>query len=156
MKEFRGDLKGDGIKFGIVVGRFNETITDRLLAGALDILRRSGVAEDDLYVVHVPGSFEIPLAAERLAAKVDAVVCLGAVIRGETLHFDLIASHVARGIGAAGARSGKPVTFGVLTTDNVEQAMNRAGLKFGNKGMEAALAALEMANLMRSIDEQPS
>ncbi len=151
MKERTGGLNGQGIRVGIVVSRFNEPVTDRLLQGALDVLTRSGVEGENITVVRVPGSFEIPLAAQKLAASgdLDALICLGALIRGETSHFDYLASEVTSGIGAVSRKFDLPVSFGVLTTETTEQAMNRAGLKSGNKGAEAALAALEMANLFR-------
>jgi 6,7-dimethyl-8-ribityllumazine synthase len=144
-----GALKGDGKKIAVVVSRFNEFITERLLEGAVDGLTRTGVADEEITVVRVPGAFEIPLAAKRLAASgsFHAVVCLGAVIRGETPHFDYIASEVARGIAQASLDCNVPVIFGVLTTETIEQAVERSGAKAGNKGFEAALAAVEMASL---------
>ncbi len=144
-----GALKGDGKKIAIVVSRFNEFVTTRLLDGAVDGLTRTGVADDDITVVRVPGAFEIPLAAKRLATSgtYQAVVCLGAVIRGETPHFEYISAEAARGIAQASLESNVPVIFGVITTETVEQAMERSGTKDGNRGFEAALAAVEMASL---------
>lgn len=144
-----GALKGDGKKIAIVVSRFNEFVTTRLLDGAVDGLTRTGVADDDITVVRVPGAFEIPFAAKRLATSgtYQAVVCLGAVIRGETPHFEYISAEAARGIAQASLESNVPVIFGVITTETVEQAMERSGTKDGNRGFEAALAAVEMASL---------
>ncbi|HET7751720.1 MAG TPA: 6,7-dimethyl-8-ribityllumazine synthase [Terriglobales bacterium] len=148
-----GELSGRGLHFGIVVSRFNSFITDRLLAGALDGLRRTGAREKDVEVVRVPGSFEIPAAARTLAQRgeVDAVVCLGCLLRGETLHYEVIANEVARGIGQSAQETGVPHALGVLTCDTLEQAIDRAGLKSGNKGFEAALSAVEMARLKRAM-----
>lgn len=148
-----GTLDATGMRIGIVVGRFNELVTRRLLDGAVDSLTRLGAAEHDLTVVWVPGSFEIPIAARELAehGDLDAVVCLGAVIRGETAHFDLVAQEAARGVASVHASTGVPAGFGVLTTDTVEQALDRAGGKHGNKGADAAMAAVEMASLLRSL-----
>jgi 6,7-dimethyl-8-ribityllumazine synthase len=150
---YEGKLTGEGLKFGLVVGRFNDFISTRLLDGALDNLRRHEIDDDDIDVVWVPGAFEMPLVAQRLAAsgRYDAVICLGAVIRGGTPHFDYVAAETAKGIAKAGLDSGVPVVFGVLTTDSVEQAVERAGTKAGNKGWSAATTALEMANLMRVL-----
>ncbi|HSB71712.1 MAG TPA: 6,7-dimethyl-8-ribityllumazine synthase [Candidatus Methylomirabilis sp.] len=150
---WEGALAAKGFTFGIVVSRFNEFIGARLLDGALDALRRHGVDEDRIEVVRVPGSFEIPLAAKRLAAsgRYDAVVCLGAVIRGATPHFDYIAAEVSKGVAAAALETGVPIAFGVLTTDSIEQAVERAGTKGGNKGFDAACSAIEMANLFREL-----
>ncbi len=144
-----GALKGDGKKIAIVVSRFNEFVTTRLLDGAVDGLTRTGVADEDITVVRVPGAFEIPLAAKRLATSgtYQAVVCLGAVIRGETPHFEYISAEAARGIAQASLESNVPVIFGVITTETVEQAMERSGTKDSNRGFEAALAAVEMASL---------
>ena len=149
VRETAGSLDGRGLKFGIVVSRFNRSITDALLAGALEALAAHGVVEDDIHVVHVPGAFEVPFAARRLAAggAFDALICLGAVIRGETPHFEYIAGEVTRGIGRIIADHQLPVAFGVLTTDTIEQALDRAGERHGNKGYEAATTALEMARL---------
>jgi len=151
---YEGELTGTGLRFGIVVSRFNEFITTRLLAGATDALRRHGVAEADIDVAWVPGSFEIPLVAQRMAAsgRYDAVICLGAVIRGATAHFDYVAGGAATGVARAALDTGVPVIFGILTTDTIEQAMERAGTKAGNKGAEAAMAAIEMANLLRELE----
>ena len=150
---YEGSFDGRGVKAAVVASRFNETIGRRLVDGALDCLRRHGVAEADTSVVWVPGAFELPAAAMRIASsgEVDAIVCVGAVIRGETAHFDYVAGHAANGIGEVSLRTGVPVTFGVLTTENTGQAMERAGGKAGNKGFEAALAALEMVNLFSSL-----
>lgn len=144
-----GKPKGDGKKMGIVVSRFNDFITSRLLEGALDALARTGVADEDISVVRVPGAFEIPLAAKWLSASghFNAVICLGAVIRGETPHFDYIAGEAAKGISQLSMEFSMPVVFGLLTTDNIEQAIERAGSNSGNKGFEAAMAAVEMASL---------
>jgi 6,7-dimethyl-8-ribityllumazine synthase len=148
-----GELSARGLRFGIVVSRFNSFITDRLLAGALDGLRRTGAREKDVEVVRVPGSFEIPAAARTLAERgeVDAVICLGCLLRGETLHYEVIANEVARGIGQSAQETGVPHALGVLTCDTLEQAIDRAGLKSGNKGFEAALSAVEMARLQRAV-----
>jgi 6,7-dimethyl-8-ribityllumazine synthase len=148
-----GNLTAKGYAFGIVASRFNDFITARLLDGALDALRRHGADEDKITVARVPGSFEIPLVAKRMAAsrQYDAVICLGAVIRGATPHFDYIASEVAKGVAMAGLETGVPIAFGVLTTDSIEQAVERAGTKAGNKGFDAACSAIEMANLLREL-----
>lgn len=148
-----GNLAAKGYAFGIVASRFNEFITARLLDGALDALRRHGADEDKITVARVPGSFEIPLVAKRMAAsrQYDAVICLGTVIRGATPHFEYIASEVAKGVAMAGLETGVPIAFGVLTTDSIEQAVERAGTKAGNKGFDAACAAIEMANLLREL-----
>jgi len=148
-----GNLTAKGFAFGIVASRFNDFITARLLDGALDALRRHGADEDKITVVRVPGSFEIPLVAKRMAIsrQCDAVICLGAVIRGATPHFDYIAGEVAKGVAMAGLETGVPIAFGVLTTDSIEQAVERAGTKAGNKGFDAACAAIEMANLLREL-----
>jgi len=153
MRTFEGDLLGRGWRFAIVIARFNETIGRRLLDGALDGLRRHGVADEAIAVAWVPGAFEIPLVARRLAAsgRHDAVICLGAVIRGGTPHFDYVAGNVAAGVAAAGRETGMPVIFGVLTTDTIEQAVERAGTKAGNNGFNAAVAAIEMANVLAVI-----
>lgn len=144
----------EGARFGIVVGRFNHFITDRLLEGAIDALVRHGVSREHIAVARTPGAFEIPFAVRRLAksGKVDAVIALGAVIRGATPHFDYVAGEAAKGCGAAMQESGVPVLFGVLTTDTIEQAIERAGTKAGNKGSEAALSAIEMVSLARTMD----
>jgi 6,7-dimethyl-8-ribityllumazine synthase len=148
-----GNLTAKGYAFGIVASRFNDFITARLLDGALDALRRHGADEDRITVARVPGSFEIPLVAKRMAAsrQYDAVICLGTVIRGATPHFEYIAGEVAKGVAMAGLETGVPVAFGVLTTDSIEQAVERAGTKAGNKGFDAACAAIEMANLLREL-----
>jgi len=148
-----GQLTAKGFSFGIVASRFNDFITARLLEGALDALRRHGAEEERIVIAKVPGSYEIPLVAKRMAAskQYDAVICLGAVIRGATPHFDYIASEVAKGVAMAGLETGVPIAFGVLTTDSIEQAIERAGSKAGNKGFDAACSAIEMANLMREL-----
>jgi 6,7-dimethyl-8-ribityllumazine synthase len=148
-----GKLLGQGLKFGLVVSRFNDFITRKLLEGAKDALLRHGVAEENIDVAWVPGSFEIPLIAKQLAQtqKYNAVICLGTVIRGATPHFEYIAAEVAKGVAKVGLDSGLPVIFGVITADTLEQAVERAGTKMGNKGFEAAVYAIEMANLMKSI-----
>ncbi len=153
MKKIEGKLTGKGLKIGIVVGRFNEFISGKLLEGSLDALRRHDTSEDDVEVAWVPGSYEIPLVAKKMAAtdKYDAVICLGAVIRGSTPHFDYVANEVAKGVAMVGLETGKPVIFGVITTDSLEQAIERAGTKSGNKGFDAAMSAIEMANLMKEI-----
>ena len=156
-KTIEGSLvNGGGDRYGIVAGRFNGFISESLLKGALDGLRRHGVDEDRIDVVWVPGAFEIPLAARKMAASgiYDAVICLGCVIRGATSHFDYVAGEAAKGIADAARDTGVPVIFGVLTTENLEQAIERAGTKAGNRGWDAALAALEMADLMRRLGEQ--
>jgi len=149
-----GALDGRGLRVAIVVSRFNDFISERLLAGALDCLRRHGVQEKDMTVARVPGAFEIPVAARRLALsrKHDAVVCVGCVIRGETSHYEQICAEVARGVAAVALEAGLPVTFGVLTTENLHQAIERAGAKGANKGWDAALAAIEMVSLFRSLE----
>lgn len=148
-----GQLLADGKKFAIVVSRFNSFITDRLVEGALDVLRRSGASEENIVIAKVPGAFEIPLAAKKFAdsKKFDAVICLGAVIRGATPHFDVVVAEVSKGTAVIGLESGLPVLFGVLTTETIEQAVERAGTKAGNKGSEAATAAIEMVNLMELL-----
>lgn len=153
MKIYEGKLSADGIKVGIVAARFNEFITSKLLSGALDCLKRENVAESDIEVAWVPGAFEIPLIASRMAAsgRYDAVICLGAVIRGNTSHYDYVCSEVSKGIAHVSLSSGIPMMFGVLTTDNIEQAIERAGTKAGNKGAECAHGAIEMVNLMREM-----
>jgi 6,7-dimethyl-8-ribityllumazine synthase len=150
---FEGKLEAKGLKFGIVVSRFNSFISERLLEGALDALIRHGGSDGDIHVARVPGAFEIPLAAKKLACsgKYDAVICLGAVIRGSTPHFDYVASEVSKGVASASLDSGVPIAFGVLTTDTIEQAVERAGTKAGNKGFEAAVTAIETANLLKAL-----
>ena len=149
------NLIAEGKKFAIVVSRFNDFITEKLVGGAVDALTRSGTKTDDIDIVKVPGAFEIPLVALKLAAKKrhDAVICLGAVIRGATPHFDYVSAEVSKGVAAASMETGMPIIFGVLTTDNLEQAIERAGSKAGNKGWDAALAAVEMANLMGAVEK---
>lgn len=153
MRNVEGKLVATGLKFALIVSRFNSFITERLLEGALDCLRRQGVSDDGLTVVRVPGAWEIPLVARRLAqAKAyDAVICLGAVIRGSTPHFDYVAAEVSKGIAQVSLDSGVPVAFGILTTENLEQAIERAGSKAGNKGFAAAEAAIEMVNLLKEL-----
>ncbi|HSB34659.1 MAG TPA: 6,7-dimethyl-8-ribityllumazine synthase [Nitrospirota bacterium] len=152
-KIIQGDLSGKGLKFGIVAARFNDFITARLLDGAVDALERHGVAESDIEVVKVPGSYEIPLAARMMAQakKYNAVICLGAVIRGATPHFEYVSAEVSKGVAAVSLETGLPVIFGVLTTDTIEQAIERAGTKSGNKGWDAALSAIEMANVVKQM-----
>ena len=153
MKTIEGKLIAQGVKVGIVAARFNEFITSRLLSGAMDGLSRHGVREDEVDLAWVPGAFEIPLAASKMAksGKYDAVLCLGAVIRGSTGHYDYVCSEVSKGVAAAALDSGTPVLFGVLTCDTLEQAIERAGSKAGNKGFECAEGAIEMANLLRQF-----
>jgi len=156
-KFIEGQLSASGLRFGIVVGRFNSFISDRLLEGALDALIRHGGSDDLIEVVKVPGAFEIPLAAQKMAGrKYDAVICLGAVIRGSTPHFDYVSSEVSKGVASVGLDSGIPIAFGVLTTDSIEQAIERAGTKAGNKGFEAAVTAIEMASLMKQLTLAPA
>lgn len=152
-KTFRGSLRGDGLHIGIVVGRFNEFISKELLAGALDTLTQLGVAEGDVDVAWVPGSFEIPVVAKHMACcgRYDAVICLGAVIRGATAHFDMVAGQATAGIARVGVDTGVPIVFGVLTTDTIEQAIERAGTKAGNKGRDAAQTAVETATLLSQL-----
>jgi 6,7-dimethyl-8-ribityllumazine synthase len=152
-KIHEANLIAEGKKFALVVSRFNDFITDKLLSGAVDALVRSGAAPDDIEVVKVPGAFEIPLAAKRMAGteRFDAIVCLGAVIRGSTPHFDYVSAEVSKGVAAVGLEADVPVIFGVITTDTIEQAIERAGAKAGNKGWSAAMAAVEMANLFGAI-----
>ena len=152
-KNFEGNLIGTGLKIGIVIARFNEFITGKLLSGANDALTRHGVDENDIEIMWVPGAFEIPLAAKKMAntKMYDAVITLGAVIRGATPHFDYVASEVAKGVAAVNLQADVPVVFGVLTTDSIEQAIERAGTKSGNKGYEAGVTAIEMANLLKQI-----
>jgi 6,7-dimethyl-8-ribityllumazine synthase len=150
---FQGKLAGDGLRIAVVAGRFNELITERLLAGAMDGLARQGVDEQAIDIAWVPGSFEIPVAARKLACtgRYDAIICLGAVIRGATAHFEHVAGQAAAGIARVATDTGVPVIFGVLTTDTIDQAIERAGAKSGNKGFEAAQSAIEMANLFKQI-----
>ncbi|MHC0038539.1 6,7-dimethyl-8-ribityllumazine synthase [Pseudoneobacillus sp. C159] len=153
-KVFEGNLVGTGLKIGIVVARFNEFITSKLLDGAEDALKRHGVNDEDITLMWVPGAFEIPLAAKKLADKgdFDAVITLGTVIRGSTPHFEYVSSEVAKGVANIGMQSGVPIIFGVLTTDSIEQAIERAGTKAGNKGYEAAVGAIEMGNLYKNFN----
>ncbi len=153
MSNLEGMLLGKGLKFGVVVSRFNEFITKKLLEGAQDALLRHGVSEEDIDIAWVPGSFEIPLVAKKLAQtkKYDAVICLGAVMRGATPHFEYIAAEVIKGIAKVGLETELPVSYGVITADTLEQAIERAGTKAGNKGFDAAVNAIEMANLLRNI-----
>lgn len=153
MNIIEGKLIAEGQKIAIVAGRFNEIITNKLLGGAIDAFKRHGGNENDIDVAWVPGSFEIPLVAKKMAEskKYDAVICLGAVIRGATAHFEMVANETTKGIAAASLQTGVPVIFGVLTTDNIEQAVERAGSKAGNKGFEAATTAIEMVNLIKQL-----
>jgi 6,7-dimethyl-8-ribityllumazine synthase len=152
-KVYEGKLVGEDLKFGVVVGRFNEFISGKLLSGALDALKRHGIAEEDVEVAWVPGAFEIPLVAKKMAKtdKYDAIICLGAVIRGATPHFDYVCAEASKGVAKIGLDTELPVMFGVITTDTIEQAIERAGTKAGNKGWDAAIGALEMANLMEQF-----
>ncbi|WP_442598963.1 6,7-dimethyl-8-ribityllumazine synthase [Neobacillus sp. D3-1R] len=152
-KVFEGHLVGTGLRVGIVVGRFNEFITSKLLSGAQDALKRHGVSEDHVDIAWVPGAFEIPLIAQKMAKSnnYDAVITLGTVIRGSTPHFDYVCNETAKGVASTALNTGVPVIFGVLTTDSIEQAIERAGTKAGNKGWEAAVSAIEMANLYRAL-----
>jgi 6,7-dimethyl-8-ribityllumazine synthase len=153
IKTYEGKLVANGLKFGVVIGRFNEFISSKLYGGVVDGLVRHGADENDIEAAWVPGAFEIPLVAQKLAAskKYDAVICIGAVIRGSTAHFDFVASEVSKGIAKVSLDTGVPVIFGVLTTDTIEQAIERAGTKAGNKGYDAAVTAIEMANLLKQI-----
>lgn len=154
-KVIEGQLISCNSKYAIVVSRFNEFINNKLLGGALDCLSRHGVKEEEIEIVWVPGAFEIPLIAQKLArnTKYDAIICLGTVIRGATPHFDYVSAEVSKGIATVSLNSDKPVIFGVLTTDSIEQAIERAGTKVGNKGWDAAMAALEMINLIKEINK---
>ena len=153
MKTYEGNLVSEGLKFGIIVGRFNEFIGSKLLSGAIDALKRHGANEDDIEIAWVPGAFEIPLIAKKMAKskKYDAVICLGAVIKGATAHFEYVSGEVTKGIAMASLETEVPVIFGVLTTETIEQAIERAGTKAGNKGFEAGVTAIEMANLLNSF-----
>lgn len=153
MKTFEGDLQASKLKFGIIVSRFNDFITSKLLDGAVDTLVRHGAAATDIDIYKVPGAFEIPLLAKKLgeAKKHNALICLGTVIRGATPHFDVVVNEVSKGVAAASLETGMPMGFGVLTTDSIEQAIERAGTKSGNKGADAAMCAIEMARLMKQI-----
>jgi 6,7-dimethyl-8-ribityllumazine synthase len=148
-----GTLDAKGFRFGLIVSRFNHFITERLADGALDALRRHGARDEDLEIVKVPGSWEIPLLAKQMAAsgRYDAIVCLGALIRGGTIHFDVLSAEVTKGVAQVMLESGVPISFGILTTDTIEQAIERAGTKMGNKGWQAAEAAIEMASLLRAV-----
>ncbi|GGG20375.1 6,7-dimethyl-8-ribityllumazine synthase [Paenibacillus aceti] len=150
---FEGHLVSEGLKYAIVVGRFNEFITSKLLSGALDALQRHGVKDEEVHVAWVPGAFEIPFAAQKLAesGKYDAVITLGTVIRGSTTHYDYVCNEVAKGVAAIGLKTGVPTIFGIVTTENIEQAIERAGTKAGNKGWDSAMAAIEMANLTKQL-----
>jgi 6,7-dimethyl-8-ribityllumazine synthase len=155
MRTIEGKLDAKGMRFGIVISRFNEFISAKLLSGCLDGLNRHGADEKDIDVVWVPGAFELPLLAKKLTTakdtRYDAIICLGTVIRGATPHFDFVAAEVSKGIANVGLETGKPVIYGILTTDSIEQAIERAGTKSGNRGFDAALAAIEMASLMKAI-----
>jgi len=153
-KHFEGKLIGEGLRFGLVISRFNEFITKKLLEGAQDSLLRHGVKEEDIEIAWTPGAFEIPLIAKKLAQskKYDAVICLATVVRGGTPHFEYIAAEVTKGIARVGLETGLPVIYGVITADTLEQAIERAGTKAGNKGFDAAMSAIEMANLVKGID----
>lgn len=155
VRTFEGQINAAGKRFGIVAARFNSFIVEHLISGAVDTIVRHGGSKNDISLVHVPGSFEIPLACKKLAesGKLDALVALGAVIRGATSHYDLICAEVTRGIAAIMRETGVPIGFGVITADTIEQAIERAGTKAGNKGVEAALAAIEMSNVIRIIDK---
>ena len=154
MKTFEGRLVAEGLKVGIIVARFNEFIGSKLLSGAIDGLVRHGMNEDDIEVAWVPGAFEIPVAAQKMAQskKYDAIICLGAVIKGSTSHYDYVCAEVSKGVASVSLQYGLPVMFGVLTTDNIEQAIERAGSKAGNKGYECATGAIEMVNLIRALE----
>lgn len=153
MKTYEGKLLAQGFNFGIVASRFNHLLVDRLVEGAIDCIVRHGGSEENIHLVRVPGSWEIPLAAKKLALKenIDAVVALGVLVRGQTPHFDYIASEVSKGLALVSLETGKPVTFGVITADSLEQAIERSGTKHGNKGWEAALSAIEMVNLLKGM-----
>lgn len=157
MKTFEGNLNANGIRFAIIVARFNSFVTERLLEGALDAIRRTGGDVESVELVRVPGSWEMPVVAAELARakRHDAIICLGAVIRGATPHFDYVAGNAASHLAHIGPETGIPIAFGVLTTDTVEQAVDRAGAKSGNKGFDAAMTAIEMANLLRTLRSEP-
>lgn len=154
MKKIEGNLNATDLKFGIVISRFNEFISSKLLSGAIDALVRHGAKEDNIEVAWVPGAFEIPMIAKKLTekAKYDAIICLGTIIKGDTPHFDFVAAESAKGIAQLSISASIPVSFGILTTNDVEQAIERAGLKSGNKGFDAAVTSIEMANLMKQFD----
>ena len=153
MKIYEGNLNGRSLKFAIVVARFNEFITSKLLSGALDALKRHETPDENISVAWVPGAFEIPLVAKKLASSknFDAIICLGAVIRGATTHYDYVCNEVSKGIAQVGLQSGVPTIFGIVTTENIQQAIERAGTKSGNKGFDAAISAIEMANLLKTL-----
>ena len=153
MKVIQGELQAKGLKFAIIVSRFNDFITGKLLEGAVDGLLRHGAKEEDIEVIKVPGAFEIPLTARKVASKgsYNALICLGTVIRGATPHFDYVAAEVSKGVAAASMETGVPIAFGVLTTDTIEQAVERAGTKSGNKGFDAAMSAIEMAQVFKKL-----
>jgi len=158
LRTFEGKLDAKGLRFAIVVSRFNSFITERLISGALDALHRSGASDDNVEMIRVPGSWEMPVAVSTLLEQKrhDAIICLGAVIRGETPHFDYVAGEAAKGLAQTSLATGVPVAFGVLTTNTLDQAIDRAGAKGGNKGFEAAMTAIEMANLLRELRSQAS
>lgn len=153
IKTYEGNLVAEGLKFGIVIARFNEFITSKLLGGSLDALKRHGAVTENIEIAWVPGAYEIPLVAQKMAMskKYDAVICLGTVIRGSTSHYDYVCAEVSKGVAHVGLDSGVPTIFGVLTTDTIEQAIERAGTKAGNKGFDAAVSAIEMANLLKGL-----
>ncbi|MBQ6005953.1 MAG: 6,7-dimethyl-8-ribityllumazine synthase [Selenomonadaceae bacterium] len=153
MNTYEGNISGRGLKFAIVVARFNEFITSKLLSGALDALKRHDTPDENISVIWVPGAFEIPLVAKKMAStkNFDAIICLGAVIRGATTHYDYVCNEVSKGIAAVGLQSGVPTIFGIVTTENIQQAIERAGTKSGNKGFDAAISAMEMANLLKAL-----
>ena len=153
MNTYEGNISGRGLRFAIVVARFNEFITNKLLSGAIDALKRHETPEENISVVWVPGAFEIPIVAKKLAASKNfhAIICLGAVIRGATTHYDYVCNEVSKGVAAVGLQSGVPTIFGVVTTENIQQAIERAGTKSGNKGFDAAVSAMEMANLFKTL-----
>ena len=155
MNIYEGNISGKKLKFAIVVARFNEFITSKLLSGALDALKRHETPEENISVVWVPGAFEIPLVAKKIAStkNFDAIICLGAVIRGATTHYDYVCNEVSKGIAQVGLQSGVPTIFGIVTTENIQQAIERAGTKSGNKGFDAAISAMEMANLLKSLSK---
>jgi len=156
MNVLEGKLSAEGLRFGIVAARFNEFITNKLVSGAIDALTRHGASDNDITLAWVPGAFEIPFAAQKMAnsQNYDAVICLGAVIRGSTPHFDYVAGEVTKGVAHVGLQTGVPTVFGVLTTENIEQAIERAGTKSGNKGFDAAMTAIEMANLLKAWEPE--
>lgn len=155
MNTYEGIISGRGLKFAIVVSRFNEFITSKLLSGAIDALKRHETSEENISVIWVPGAFEIPLIAKKIASsgKFDAIICLGAVIRGSTTHYDYVCNEVSKGIAQVGLQSGVPTIFGVVTTENIQQAIERSGTKAGNKGVDAAVSAMEMANLLKTLND---